>query len=719
MNPTDDQARSQPSSKRGQTMVEFALTLPILLLLMFGVIEFARIFHAWITLQNAARTAARYAITGNWDEESVARAIGYDTYAVGQPDYRPPGDSLRRQAVLDALVPCVADGADPLFAAHWGKPDCDPGDEDDQGLRTDLARLPSIVERARQGARGISMRDGDHIVGLQNPYTGLDVVMNGPAPNEDERGWFHVWICSDRRVVNSDGDAPRYTYEGDNRDNRRCELNEAPLIGGNQYDAGGPGDAVEIIVHFNHPLITPLGLVDYVPLQARRVMINESFRSTRVVNLPSSLLGATWTPSHTFTPTDTPPPTDTPVPTSTATDTPEPTLPPSEEPTLPPVCTDLTFASTNPVQLVGDALQVNVVNHGTAPFFLSGAEVHWRPRSAFGGMYAYEMRLLGRASLWLGNDAGGSGPERIVSLLNPYVWLSGPPDYSERRIDAGATSWQMRFANGPSTLSNYFRTGDFTGTRLMFSTSWGGDSKDCILSLSDLPLPTSTPDTPTPQPVCRDYRVNWGAFESNGVVRYTITNTGTALGYITGFSINWNTYDRSAIRNKVRLDSVSARGAHAWDYPRTIVIWDAPGSSSTPPVSRNTSHTPDWKTTVVIMPGETVDVWLEFNGTTRRLDQEGFFRSDFNGTTFTLNHDCNRQGPQTPTPTVTNTPKPTNTPTKTPVPTATKPKPPTATYTATIPPTATKKSPTATKVPTKTNTPTKTPIALPTQPGSE
>ena len=341
-----------------------------------------------------------------------------------------------------------------------------------------------------------------------------------------------TWICSDRRVVNSDGDAPRYTYEGDNRDNRRCELNEAPLIGGNQYDAGGPGDAVEIIVHFNHPLITPLGLVDYVPLQARRVMINESFRSTRVVNLPSSLLGATWTPSHTFTPTDTPPPTDTPVPTSTATDTPEPTLPPSEEPTLPPVCTDLTFASTNPVQLVGDALQVNVVNHGTAPFFLSGAEVHC-PAGAFGGMYAYEMRLLGRASLWLGNDAGGSGPERIVSLLNPYVWLSGPPDYSERRIDAGATSWQMRFANGPSTLSNYFRTGDFTGTRLMFSTSWGGDSKDCILSLSDLPLPTSTPDTPTPQPVCQDYRVNWGAFGSNGVVRYTITNTGTALGYIT------------------------------------------------------------------------------------------------------------------------------------------------------------------------------------------
>ena len=42
---------------RGQTLVEFALTLPILLLLLFGIIEFGRIFQAWVTLQNAARTA--------------------------------------------------------------------------------------------------------------------------------------------------------------------------------------------------------------------------------------------------------------------------------------------------------------------------------------------------------------------------------------------------------------------------------------------------------------------------------------------------------------------------------------------------------------------------------------------------------------------------------------------------------------------------------------
>ena len=42
MNPTQPPAQDQARSRRGQTMAEFALTLPILLLLMFGVIEFAR-----------------------------------------------------------------------------------------------------------------------------------------------------------------------------------------------------------------------------------------------------------------------------------------------------------------------------------------------------------------------------------------------------------------------------------------------------------------------------------------------------------------------------------------------------------------------------------------------------------------------------------------------------------------------------------------------------
>lgn len=49
-------------------MVEFALILPILLLLIFGILEYGRLFFAWISVENAARVGARYASTGRYDQ---------------------------------------------------------------------------------------------------------------------------------------------------------------------------------------------------------------------------------------------------------------------------------------------------------------------------------------------------------------------------------------------------------------------------------------------------------------------------------------------------------------------------------------------------------------------------------------------------------------------------------------------------------------------------
>jgi Flp pilus assembly protein TadG len=44
----------------GQSLVEFALLLPILALLLVGVFELGRAFHVLITLNNAGREAARF-----------------------------------------------------------------------------------------------------------------------------------------------------------------------------------------------------------------------------------------------------------------------------------------------------------------------------------------------------------------------------------------------------------------------------------------------------------------------------------------------------------------------------------------------------------------------------------------------------------------------------------------------------------------------------------
>ena len=50
--------RSKPG-ERGAAAVEFALILPILLLLVLGLVEFSRVFNVQISLSNAAREGAR------------------------------------------------------------------------------------------------------------------------------------------------------------------------------------------------------------------------------------------------------------------------------------------------------------------------------------------------------------------------------------------------------------------------------------------------------------------------------------------------------------------------------------------------------------------------------------------------------------------------------------------------------------------------------------
>ncbi|HET9261280.1 MAG TPA: TadE/TadG family type IV pilus assembly protein [Acidimicrobiia bacterium] len=58
-------------SDRGANLVEFALIAPLLFLLLFGVIEFARLIHGFTTVWTAAREGARYATTvGDTDSDN-------------------------------------------------------------------------------------------------------------------------------------------------------------------------------------------------------------------------------------------------------------------------------------------------------------------------------------------------------------------------------------------------------------------------------------------------------------------------------------------------------------------------------------------------------------------------------------------------------------------------------------------------------------------------
>lgn len=60
---------------RGQTLVEFALTLPVILLLLFAAIDTARFVFSAATLQNAVRDATRLAIVNQTPEHILRRVV--------------------------------------------------------------------------------------------------------------------------------------------------------------------------------------------------------------------------------------------------------------------------------------------------------------------------------------------------------------------------------------------------------------------------------------------------------------------------------------------------------------------------------------------------------------------------------------------------------------------------------------------------------------------
>ena len=203
MEPKQNHPRGQ--RREGQTLIEFAITLPILLVLIFGIVEFGRIFQAWISIQNSAREAARYASTGAYLNEFDA-FINPDSLRSGEDD-------------SDSIVPCVSSGSpglprniyspifgdtgsylvevhenafaatagERIFNTWWGK-DCEPQGTDlqggfsgagrDQALRTDLVRIPSVYKTAM-----------DAIGGLQTDVIPIEQMYAGTAAEAEQRLW--------------------------------------------------------------------------------------------------------------------------------------------------------------------------------------------------------------------------------------------------------------------------------------------------------------------------------------------------------------------------------------------------------------------------------------------------------------------------------------------------------------------------------------------------
>lgn len=58
---------SRRRRERGQTLAEFGLILPVFMLMIFGLVDLARLMQSHVTIQEGARDGARYAVTGRID----------------------------------------------------------------------------------------------------------------------------------------------------------------------------------------------------------------------------------------------------------------------------------------------------------------------------------------------------------------------------------------------------------------------------------------------------------------------------------------------------------------------------------------------------------------------------------------------------------------------------------------------------------------------------
>ena len=80
-----DRRNSKPVSEKGQGLVEFALVALFLLLVMFAIIDFARVFFGYATMANGVREGARYAVVHPYDDAGIEDAARAMMFVLGAP----------------------------------------------------------------------------------------------------------------------------------------------------------------------------------------------------------------------------------------------------------------------------------------------------------------------------------------------------------------------------------------------------------------------------------------------------------------------------------------------------------------------------------------------------------------------------------------------------------------------------------------------------------
>lgn len=110
-------------NEKGQSLVEFAILIPVLILILMAIIEFGFMFNAYITISNASREGARLGSLGGTDGEIAARVIeaapNLDSARITvsvTPGFRDRGDMVIVQVEYDyeIITPIMSGVLSPL-----------------------------------------------------------------------------------------------------------------------------------------------------------------------------------------------------------------------------------------------------------------------------------------------------------------------------------------------------------------------------------------------------------------------------------------------------------------------------------------------------------------------------------------------------------------------------------------------------------------------------
>ncbi len=682
----------RPKRGKGQAITEFALILPLLLLLIFGIIEFARVFQAYLVIVNAARFGVRYAVTGEYD-------AGYceDT-----------GDGAD------------ANGVDGACAG------------DSKTSEEDAARLKSIYDVVNHTAVAIMKKTG---------------------VSEGDAGWFHVTVCSTRKGFKYDPGTDRcYNGAGDVQDDpgnpedgpTRVMVAVSfdhpmlvPFFSAIWPDVRLHAERSGILEQFRVARV--LGLPPEIDVPTQTVPPSNTPTASNTPT-PTETPTETPTPTETLTPTQTPTRTFTPTPSTTSTST--PTRTPTRTPTPTKTSTPTATPTPSCASLVTDLLWFDGVV----------AEFQVRNLSPQYNLQITQMDVDWPGS-W--HDQVNFTPFPTDMRFNGYAWDGAifdnrsaenqylAPGFSVSHANLSNPGWTLipgfnkylglAFAKSFTAYYNYYHAHDFTVTMAYTVKVPGGTDLVCtpdVITGKYGPVVQATAPTGT---ISGPFAIGAAASDPDGTINrvsFVVRNSsGTAVGSANDNSSPYCLFGSSAgacrsrtlgdnwpgssnpITNGTYTIEIQARdnddtsGSFRYHLTRikvTIVINIIPTATPTPTSSRTPTSTPTFTRTNTPTPTPTSCGPGYVTCTPRPTS------TNTPAPTSTATYTPTR------TPTITLTLTPSDTPTDTPRPTKTfTPGPPTATFTPTRTYTPTpSRTPTATRTftptPSRTNTPTRT-----------